>query len=111
MQEDDEVCLGKMLGAGDVVCFKFIFLTFFRIDGHGWIHLTFFINGEEDCAVETMVLAKYFCHHGHGLFAAVFLFSSDKHDMFSFSWTLYARVCEPRRAFWNGIGMADCGHG
>ena len=85
MQEDDEVCLGKMLGAGDVVCFEFIFLTFFWIDGHGRIHLTFFINGEEDCAVETMVLAKYFCHHGHGLFAAVFLFCSDKHDMFSFS--------------------------
>ena len=102
--DDDKVGGSKVFQPRDVVFLKLLFLSFFRIDRHGWINFAFFIYPEKDSAIEAVMFAQDPRHHGQGLFAAVFLIRGDENDVFSFAGSGIAWIDEPFGTFRHGMG-------
>jgi hypothetical protein len=83
--------------------FEGILFPFLWVNRHGRIHQTLLIDAKENSAMKTMMLGKDACHHGQGLFAAVFLICCDENDMLALSWTFSPLVNQPLIAFRNRV--------
>ena len=93
-----------MLKAGNIVCLEFVLFALFRVDRHGRIDFALFVDPEQHGTVKAVMLAQDSRHHGHGLFAAVFLIGGDENDVLAFARTLPAWIDQPFRTVRDGMG-------
>ena len=92
-----------MFKAGNIVWLEFVLLPFFRVDRHGRIDFALFVDPEQHGAIKAVMLAQDSRHHGHGLFAAVFLIGGDENDVLAFAGALSAGIDQPFRTVWDGM--------
>ena len=81
-----------MFKAGNIVWLEFVLLPLFRVDRHGRIDFALFVDAEQYGTVKAVMFAQDSCHHGHGLFTAVFLIGGDENDVLAFAGTVTAGI-------------------
>ena len=92
-----------MFKAWNIVCLEFVLLPLFRVDRHGRVDFALFVDPKKYSTVKSVMLAQDFRHHGHRLFAAVFLISGDENDVLAFAGTVTAGIDQPFRTIGNGM--------
>ena len=91
--------------------FEGILLALLGVNRHGWIHHAISIEAKKDGAVKTMLPRENASHHGHRLFAAVFLICGDQDDMLAQSGTFASQINQPLVAFRSGMLCASRNRG